>query len=141
MKRKLAINDYEERLELRIKQKQEREALRNEQEKRRQLEQIKTGAGGRRAGAGSKVTIPHKEYIVNGVDVNKKKVYSFYLALDERDKVKNFIKVWREIRFNTAEASHKLERLGGLLVYKLLTGEILTEQEREAVKKYFPSLE
>ena len=152
-----ARQDREQRAELREVQKQtearekrdmkrrqlaEREELRERQAKRR-AEVSTTHAGGRREGAGRKPSIPHYESVLAGVDLNPRKTYTFYGAADEREGVKQFLNVWRELRFGLTpeERVELLQRFNGFTMYELMTGGTLFDQrEIRRIKRKLPSL-
>ena len=134
--------EYTERLELEIKQKQEREAMRARHAARRK-KNATTAAGGKRPGAGRKPSLPHKPCIAEGKDLNPRKTMTFYGSQDEKEPVKNFLNVWRELRFNIpADArADGLEELPAEILYKLMTKTTMTEEERETLEGIFPTLD
>lgn len=134
--------EYTERLELNLEHKQERQALKARQAARRKIHAT-TAAGGKRPGAGRKPSLPHKEYIANGKDINTKKTMTFYGSADEKEPVKAFLNVWRELRFNITadERAAGLEKLSAGTLYKLFTNEIIRDTaELDALAEIFPSL-
>ena len=131
-----------EKRDMRTRQRVEREELRERQAKRR-AEESTTHAGGKREGAGRKPSIPHNESLLAGVDLNPRKTYTFYGAADEREGVKLFLNVWRELRFNVSleERMELLQRFNGLTIYKLMTGETIFDQrEIRRIKRKLPGL-
>lgn len=131
-----------EKRDMRTRQRVEREELRERQAKRR-AEKSTTHAGGKREGAGRKPSIPHYESVLAGVDLNPRKTYTFYGAADEREGVKLFLNVWRELRFNVSldERTELLQRFNGLTIYKLMTGETIFDQrEIRRIKRKLPGL-
>lgn len=131
-----------EKRDMRTRQRVEREELRERQAKRR-AEESTTHAGGKREGAGRKPSIPHYESVLAGVDLNPRKTYTFYGAADEREGVKRFLNVWRELRFNVSleERTELLQRFNGLTIYKLMTGETIFDQrEIRRIKRKLPGL-
>ena len=131
-----------EKRDMQRRQRVEREELRERQAKRR-AEKFTTHAGGKREGAGRKPSIPHNENMLAGVDLNPKRTYTFYGAADEREGVKLFLNVWRELRFNVSleERTELLQRFNGLTIYKLMTGETIFDQrEIRRIKRKLPGL-
>ena len=96
--------------------------------------------GGRRRGAGRPQSIPHHSNVVAGEDLNPRKTYTFYGAADEVPAVRQFLKVWRELRFETPELWEVLPKLKGGTVYKLLTGLPLEPAEERKIKKLLPKV-
>lgn len=124
------------------RQRVEREELRERQAKRR-AEKFTTHAGGKREGAGRKPSIPHNENMLAGVDLNPKRTYTFYGAADEREGVKQFLNVWRALRFGLTpeERVELLQRFNGYTMYELMTGGILFDQrEINRIRRKLPSL-
>jgi hypothetical protein len=54
--------------------------------------------------------------------------------------VRQFLKVWRELRFETPELWEVLPKLKGETVYKLLTGLPLEPAEERKIKKLLPKV-
>ena len=96
--------------------------------------------GGRRRGAGRPQSTPHHSNVVAGEDLNPRKTYTFYGAADEVPAVRQFLKVWRELRFETPELWEVLPKLKGETVYKLLTGLPLEPAEERKIKKLLPKV-
>jgi hypothetical protein len=96
--------------------------------------------GGRRRGAGRPQSTPHHSNVVAGEDLNPRKTYTFYGAADEVPAVRQFLKVWRELRFETPELWEVLPKLKGGTVYKLLTGLPLEPAEERKIKKLLPKV-
>lgn len=94
--------------------------------------------GGRRRGAGRPQSTPHHSNVVAGEDLNPRKTYTFYGSAEEVPAVRQFLKVWRELRFETPELWEVLPKLKGGTVYKLLTGLPLEPAEERKIKKLLP---
>ena len=135
----LSQAEFEERIELEIQQRKERQQLKEKQAKRR-IANTTTKAGGRRAGAGRKPTLPHVSSIIAGEDLNPRKTFTFYGAADEKEPVKDFLKMWRELRFNTPDKYIKLSQLRGDTVYKLLTSGTLDQHESDLLTQLLPNV-
>ncbi len=133
--------ENEERLELERKQKQEREAMRASHAARRK-KNATTAAGGSRPGAGRKPSLPHKIWIENGEDCNPRKTMTFYGSADEKEPVKTFLAVWRELRFNTPadERTANLQKLPAMTLYKLMTQDTMSDREIKELEEIFPNL-
>jgi hypothetical protein len=130
--------DTKERKELRKEYKKKMAALQREQKKRQKETLTPTTAGGVRSGAGRPQSTPHKPVIVDGEDLNPRKTYTIYAAADEVPTIRYFLKVWREIRFNTNEPLEKLAKLKGDTLYKLMMGQELTFLEEKKAKNLLP---
>lgn len=131
-----------EKRDMKRRQFAEREELRERQAKRR-AEESTTHAGGKREGAGRKPSIPHQENVLAGVDLNPKRTYTFYGAADEKEAVKQFLNVWRELRFNVSpeERAELLQKFNGLTMYELMTGGTLIDQrEIKRLRRKLPGL-
>ena len=131
-----------EKQDMQRRQRVEREELRERQAKRR-AEKSTTHAGGKREGAGRKPSIPHHENVLAGVDLNPKRTYTFYGAADEREGVKQFLNVWRELRFKLSpeERVELLQRFNGYTMYELMTGGTLFDQrEIKRLRRKLPAL-
>lgn len=100
----------------------------------------KIKAGGRREGAGRKPSIPHRVAVVDGVDMNQRKTFTCYGAMDEVGRTRHYLQVWRMLRFNTNEVAEKLDKLKGGTVYKLLTAGKLTPAEEKRLAKILPDV-
>lgn len=138
----LKIQEREERLELEIEQRKARQALKKNQAARRK-KNATTAAGGKREGAGRKPSLPHKPCIADGEDLNPRKTMTFYGSMDEKEPVKNFLNVWRELRFNIPpdKRSEGLAKLPASTLYKLFTHDIITsEKEIALIEELFPTL-
>ena len=96
--------------------------------------------GGRRRGAGRPQSTPHHSNVVAGEDLNPRKTYTFYGSAEEVPAVSQFLKVWRELRFETPELWEVLPKLKGETVYKLLTGLPLEPAEERKIKKLLPKV-
>jgi hypothetical protein len=127
-KKALKIKEYTERLELGMKQQEERDKLREKQAARRR-EKATTGAGGVREGAGRPASLPHAICISNGLDCNPRKTMTFYGAADEKKPVKRFLQVWRKIRFELSP--DVLREVNGLILYQLMTGQEIAPEDLE----------
>ena len=128
----LKLAEYAERVELKARQQRERDLLRERQAARRK-EEATTGAGGFREGAGRPVSLPHAISIKDGRDENPRKTMTFYGAKDEKEPVKRFLQVWRKLRFETSpeERAACLQKISGLVMYQLMTGQAIEPQELE----------
>ena len=131
-KKALKIKEYTERLELGMRQQEERDRLREKQAARRK-ETATTGAGGVREGAGRPASLPHAICISNGFDCNPRKTMTFYGAADEKKPVKRFLQVWRVMRFEMApeKRSACLHEMGGRVLYQLMTGQEIASEDLE----------
>lgn len=126
----LAEKQLAERAKLRERQSQQRE---------KELAENPTKAGGKRPGAGRPQSVQHKPYIEQGEDMNPRKTITFYGAEQEKPIVRRFVKVWRALEYDTPNASTALSKMGGILVYRLLTGEELTAKEIKKVCSLLPA--
>lgn len=138
-KKELERKERIEKQRMKAKQKREREKLLENQTARRKKALKPTKAGGKREGAGRK-PIPHKIVLVDGENLNKPKTFTCYGSQDEIKPTRHFLQVWRMLRFNTNEATKKLDTLKGAAIYKLLTGEALTPAEEKKVAKALPDV-
>lgn len=142
IRQRLKAEEYGERLGLELKQKQERAALKKKQKQRRK-DNATTGAGGCREGAGRPLSLPHKPWIENGVDFNPRKTMTFYGSQDEKEPVKKFLKVWRELRFKVPpeQVYAYLPKFNALTMYQLMTGGTITdEREIKRLRKLLPTV-
>jgi hypothetical protein len=130
--------DAKERQDLKQEYKDKLATLKAEQAERQRRTIRPTSAGGWRRGSGRPSTTPHNPLIVAGEDLNPRKTYTFYGAADEVPTVRYFLKVWRDMRFNTLDLWAALSKLKGETVYKLLTGLPLEPAEERKVKKLLP---
>lgn len=116
-----------ERAKLREKQKRERDNLRKAQAARRR--KASTKAGGKREGAGR----PPK-------DEQDRQTYTFYATQLEREQVRNFLRVLRELKKDRKRRYTMLSRLGGWSVYELLTsGEVSSLTDKQIIDDLLPS--
>jgi hypothetical protein len=68
---------------------------------------------------------------------------TFYGSADEKEPVKQFLRVWRELRFNTDSYTfHEyLPKFNALTMYQLMTGGTITdERELRRLVKRFPGV-
>ena len=132
-KAELKRAEWTERRKLAKEQKQERQKLRNEQAKRRKANRT-TNAGGKREGAGRPQEIPFSMGAYP-----QRKPCSFYVSADEKNAVSQFLKVFREIRYNGD--SSLLAQVDGESVYQLLTGGMITNpKDRETLRQIMPNV-
>lgn len=130
--------DAKERQDLKQEYKDKLAVLKAEQAERQRRTIRPTSAGGWRRGSGRPSTTPHNPHIVAGEDLNPRKTYTFYGAADEVPTVRYFLKLWRDMRFNTPDLWAAVSKLKGETVYKLLTGLPLELAEERKVKKLLP---
>lgn len=140
-KAKQALDNREriERQRLKAKQKREREKLSENQTARRKKALKPTKAGGKRAGAGRK-PIAHRMAILDGEDLNPRQTFTCYGAQDEIQPTRNFLQVWRKLRFDTPDLWMKLAKVKGDTMYRLLTGATLTPAEEKKLAKVLPDV-
>jgi hypothetical protein len=140
-KAKQALDNREriERQRLKAKQKREREKLSENQTARRKKALKPTKAGGRREGAGRK-PIAHRMAILDGEDLNPRQTFTCYGAQDEIQPTRNFLQVWRKLRFDTPDLWMKLAKVKGDTMYRLLTGATLTPAEEKKLAKVLPDV-
>jgi hypothetical protein len=118
-----------ERQALRVKQQAEREELKERQAKRRK-DNATTNAGGYREGAGR----PPK-------DDQERETYTFYGTYNEREKVRNLLRVLRAMEQDQQKAFDLLYQLDGITAYELLTaGQVLNPIQKDLVAKVMPEL-
>ena len=142
MRKVLKAKESEERLAVEARQKQERAALKQRQAQRRK-DSATTDAGGYREGAGRKPTLPHKPWIEDGQDYNPRKTYTFYGSADEKEPVKQFLSVWRELRFKVdpQQVYEYLPKFNALTMYQLMTGHTITDKrEAKRLRKLLPNV-
>lgn len=132
--------DAKERQDLKQEYKDKLATLKAEQAERQRRTIRPTSAGGWRRGSGRPSTTPHNPLIVAGEDLNPRKTYTFYGAAEEVPAVRYFLKVWRDMRFNTLDLWAALSKLKGGTVYKLLTGLPLEPAEERKIKKLLPKV-
>jgi hypothetical protein len=140
-RRKLDKKQRAERQALAEKQLAERAKLREKQKANREKElaQDPTKAGGKRPGAGRPQSVRHVPCIEQGQDMNPRKTLTFYGAEREKPIVRRFVKVWRALEYDTPQASTALSKMGGILVYKFLTGEELTPRDIKKICSLLPA--
>jgi hypothetical protein len=118
-----------ERQALRVKQQAEREELKERQAKRRK-DNATTNAGGFREGAGR----PPK-------DDQERETFTFYGTHNEREKVRNLLRVLRVMEQDQQKAFDLLYQLDGITAYELLTaGQVLNPIQKDLVAKVMPEL-
>lgn len=140
-KAELKKMDTEERQELRNEYKAKMAALQAEQKERKKSKLRPIHSGGLRKGAGRPKSTPHTINIVAGEDLNPRKTYTVYAAADEMPAVRHFLKVWRELKFETPDVFDKLGKLKGGTVYELLTGlSIAIPAEGRKIEKNMPKV-
>ena len=118
-----------ERQALKVKQQAERDELRERQAQRRK-DNATTNAGGYREGAGR----PPK-------DDQERETFTFYGTHNEREKVRNLLRVLRTMEQDQQKAFDLLYQLDGITAYELLTaGQILNPIQKDLVAKVMPEL-
>jgi hypothetical protein len=129
MREQLQALEHKERQELQDKQLYERELQRRAQAARRKAS-TNTKAGGARAGAGR----PRKAG-------DKRQTYTFYGTHKERDEVRRFLQVLREVEQDRETAFMLFQRLSGQTVYELLTSDSVgLPDEKRLIESLMPDL-
>jgi hypothetical protein len=119
----------EERKALREKQQAERDELRERQAQRRK-DNATTNAGGFREGAGR----PPK-------DDQERETFTFYGTHNEREKVRNLLRVLRAMEQDQQKAFSLFYKLNGMAAYDLLTcGHVANPAQRQIVVESMPEL-
>jgi len=129
MREHLQELERQERQEMQERHLRERDKQRREQAARRK-KNATTRAGGKREGAGR----PPK-------DGQDRRTYTFYGTYHEREQVRRFLKVLREVEQERKTASLLFQRLSGQTVFELLTSDSVgLPDERRLIESLMPDL-